>query len=260
MTSASSTTTNKIANRVAVVTGGAEGIGAAICRFLARDGADIAIWDRNTAAAETVAADIKAMGRKVIVCNVDVSNREQIQAAVVRVHQELGQVGILVNNAAISPEKDFVDITEDEWDSAMNINLKGVFFCTQAVIKDMMEAKWGRVINISSSSAQSGAKRMVHYAATKGGVIAFTKSLAQEMGPHGITVNNIPPSTVYTKGLQSVEDRLVGGIEGYVNSTIPVKRVGQPEDIANAVAFLASEASGFVTGVTLSVNGGRYMQ
>jgi 2-hydroxycyclohexanecarboxyl-CoA dehydrogenase len=249
-----------ISNRVAVVTGGAAGIGAAICRFLARDGADIAIWDWNTDAAEGLLNEICAMGRKAVVCKVDVSNRSDIESAVRSVHEKLGPVSILVNNAAISPEKDFVDITLEDWDRVFDINMKGVFMCTQAVINDMITAKWGRIINISSSSAQSGARRMVHYAATKGGVIAFTKSLAQEVGALGITVNNIPPSTVYTEGLKSVEARLPGGIEGYVNSTIPVKRVGQPEDIANAVAFLASDASGYITGVTLSVNGGRYMQ
>lgn len=247
-------------NKVAVVTGGAAGIGAAVCRFLARDGADIAIWDWNTDAARDLVHEIAAMGRKVVACKVDVSSKNDIEAAVKAVHDQLGPVGILVNNAAISPEKDFVDITPEDWDRVFDINLKGVFMCTQAVIDDMITARWGRIINISSSSAQSGARRMVHYAASKGGVIAFTKSLAQEVGALGITVNNIPPSTVYTAGLQSVEARLPGGIEGYVNSTIPVKRVGQPEDIANAVAFLASEASGYITGLTLSVNGGRYMQ
>ena len=249
-----------LTNRVAVVTGGAAGIGAAICRFLARDGANIAIWDWNIDAAQALVDEITAMGRKVVVCKVDVSNRNDIDAAVKTVHEKLGPVSILVNNAGVSPEKDFVDITMDDWNKVFDINLKGMFMCTQSVIHDMINAKWGRVINISSSSAQSGAKRMVHYAATKGGVIAFTKSLAQEMGAFGITVNNIPPSTVYTAGLQSVEDRLEGGIQAYVNRTIPVKRVGQPEDIANAVAFLASEASGYITGLTLSVNGGRYMQ
>lgn len=246
--------------RVAVVTGGAAGIGAAICRFLARDGADVAIWDRNTTAARGVADEIAAMGRRSVVCEVDVADRGQIEAAVKTVREELGPIGILVNNAAISPEKDFVDITEEDWDRVFDINMKGVFFCTQAVIDDMIAAKWGRIINISSSSAQSGARRMAHYAATKGGVIAFTKSLAQEVGALGITVNNVPPSFVYTDGLKSVEDRLAGGIEGYANKMIPVNRVGQPEDIANAVAFLASEASGYITGLTLSVNGGRYMQ
>lgn len=249
-------------NKVAIVTGGGAGIGAAICRFLARDGVDIAIWDWNIEAAQAIAEEVSAMGRKVVACKVDVSNKNDIEAAVKTVHEKLGPVSILVNNAGVSPEKDFVEITVDEWERVFSINMKGLFMCTQAVIGDMIDAKWGRIINLSSSSAQSGAKRMVHYAATKGGVIAFTKSLAQEMGPFGITVNNVPPSTVYTAGLQSMESRLEsqGGLQGYVNSTIPVKRVGQPEDIANAVSFLASEASGYITGLTLSVNGGRYMQ
>ena len=249
-----------INNRVAVVTGGAAGIGAAICRFLARDGADVAIWDMNLDKVQPLVDEITALGRKAIACQVDVSKREQVETAAERVRSELGSVGILVNNAAISPEKDFVEITEADWDRVFDINMKGTFFCTQALITDMIAKQWGRVINISSSSAQSGARRMVHYAATKGGVIAYTKALAQEVAPMGITVNNIPPSTVYTAGLQSVEDRFEGGIQGYVDKTIPVKRVGQPEDIANAAAFLASEDSGYITGVTLSVNGGRYMQ
>lgn len=248
--------------RVAVVTGGAAGIGAAICRFLARDGADVAIWDWNIEAAQTLVDEISAMGRKVVVCKVDVSKRQDVDTAVTTVREQLGPIGILVNNAGISPEADFVDITEEDWDRVFDVNMKGTFLCTQAVIGDMIDAQWGRIINISSSSAQSGARRMVHYAATKGGVIAFTKSLAQEVGAQGITVNNVPPSFVYTDGLKSVEDRLAatGGIEGYANRMIPVNRVGQPEDIANAVAFLASEASGYITGLTLSVNGGRYMQ
>lgn len=245
--------------KVAIVTGGAIGLGAAISRFLARDGADIAIWDRNIEPAESVASDIRAMGRRVIVTQVDVSNRNSIETAVQVVRAELGPVSILVNNAGISPEKDFVDITEEDWDRVMDINLKGMFFCTQAVIQDMLDASWGRIINISSSSAQTGARRMVHYAATKGGVIAFTKALAQEVGALGITVNNVPPSFVYTDGLKSVENRFPDGLSGYARQNIPVNRVGQPEDIANAVAFLASEASGYITGHTLSVNGGRYM-
>lgn len=247
-------------SKVAVVTGGTRGIGAAICRFLARDGADIGIWDWNTDGAQAVAEEISALGRKAVVCKVDVSRKSDIEAALATVRKELGPVGILVNNAGISPEKDFVEITEDDWDKVFDVNMKGTFLCTQAVIGDMMDAKWGRVINISSSSAQSGANRMVHYAATKGGVIAFTKSLAQEVGALGITVNNVPPSFVYTDGLKSVEARFPDGLQGYANKMIPVNRVGQPEDIANAVAFLASEASGYITGLTLSVNGGRYMQ
>lgn len=251
---------NTISNRVAVVTGGAAGIGAAISLKLAQAGARVAIWDMRAEQAEQLAQRIRQSGGEALACSVDVSSRAQIQSALVGVREQLGPVGILVNNAGISPEQDFVDISDEQWERVFDVNLKGTFFCTQEAIADMMAAGWGRVINISSSSAQSGARRMVHYAATKGGVIAFTKSLAQEMGPYGITVNNVPPSTVLTEGLEAVKDRLEGGIEGYVKRTIPVNRVGQPEDIANAVAFLASEESGYITGLTLSVNGGRYMQ
>jgi len=246
-------------HKVAIVTGGAAGIGAATCRFLARDGADIAIWDRNTGSTDALVDDIRRMGRKVMVCAVDVADRSSVNAAADTVRAQLGPVNILVNNAGISPEQDFVAITDAELDAVINVNLKGVFYCTQAVIDDMTTAGWGRIINISSSSAQTGARRMVHYAATKGGVIAFTKALAQEVAHLGVTVNNVPPSTVYTAGLQAVEARFKDGLQGYVDSTIPVKRLGQPEDIANAVAFLASEASGYITGHTLSVNGGRFM-
>lgn len=244
---------HRIENRVAIVTGGAAGIGAAICRFLARDGADVAVWDRR------LDDEIRAMGRRAIACPVDVSRRDDVAAGVQQVRAHLGPVGILVNNAGISPEKDFLDITDDDWSRVMDVNLKGTFLCTQAVLDDMLAARWGRIINISSSSAQSGARRMVHYAASKGGVIAFTKALAQEVGAHGITVNNVPPSFVYTEGLKSVEDRFPDGLEGYMRRTIPVQRMGQPQDIANAVAFLAAEASGYITGQTLGVNGGRYM-
>ena len=245
--------------KIAVVTGGAIGLGAAISRFLARDGADVAIWDRDTGPAEAVAGEIRAMGRRVTVCRVDVSQRGSVEAAAGAVRAELGPVSILVNNAGISPEKDFVEITDEDWDRVMDVNLKGTFLCTQALIQDMIDARWGRVINISSSSAQTGSPRMVHYAATKGGVIAFTKALAREFGALGITANNVPPSFVYTDGLKSVEHRFPDGLDGYARQNIPVNRVGQPEDIANAVAFLASDASGYITGHTLSVNGGRYM-
>lgn len=250
-----------MSNKVAVVTGAGReiGIGAAICKFLARDGNDIAVWDWNVDETGPLVAEIEAMGRRVVVLQVDVASRDSVNAAAEATRAKLGPINILVNNAGISPEQDFTAITDAELDRVIDINLKGVFYCTQAVIDDMTEAKWGRIINISSSSAQTGAKRMVHYAATKGGVIAFTKALAQEVAALGITVNNVPPSTVYTDGLKSVEDRFTSGLQDYVDKTIPVKRLGQPEDIANAVAFLASEASSFITGHTLSVNGGRFM-
>ena len=245
--------------RVAIVTGAAQGIGAAIARSLARDGRDIAIWDRHTDKVQPIVEEIEATGQQVVVCKVDVSQRSDIDAAVKTVREKLGPISILVNNAGVSPEKDFLDITEDDIDAVMNINFKGMFWCTQAVIRDMMDAGWGRIVNISSSSAQSGSRRMTHYAASKGAVIAMTKSLAHEVGEHGITVNNVPPSFVHTAGLDNTVDRIPGGIEAYAKSVIPVKRPGQPEDLAAAVTFLASEQAGYITGHTLSVNGGRYM-
>jgi 2-hydroxycyclohexanecarboxyl-CoA dehydrogenase len=183
-------------NRVAIVTGGASGIGAAICRKLAHDGLDIGIWDWNIEPSRALADEITALGRSVIVVKMDVSKSSDISAGLQRVHEQLGPVSVLVNNAGISPEQDFVAITVEEWERVFDINMKGVFMCTQAVVSDMIAARWGRIINISSSSAQSGARRMVHYAATKGGVIGFTKALAQELGRFGITVNNIPPERV----------------------------------------------------------------
>ena len=244
--------------RVAIVTGGAAGIGAGISKRLAEAGRDVAIWDLQVDRAEAVADQVRAMGRKALVSRVDVSNMSDVSAALNSVRRELGPVGILVNNAGIAPEKDFEEITEADFDRVMNVNMKGLFFITQAVIPDMKAANWGRIINISSSSAQTGAPRMTHYAATKGAVIGFTKAMAQEFGKHGITVNNVPPSFVHTEGLEAVVDRIPGGIEGYARA-IPMRRVGQPSDIAAAVTFLASEEAGYITGHTLSVNGGRYM-
>lgn len=245
--------------RVAVVTGGARGLGAAICRALAAQGADVAVWDRDLAGAEPLLAELAELGRRAIAQEVDVAEPRSVAAAANEVRERLGPVGILVNNAGISPQKPFLELAEEDWDRVLAVNLKGAFFCTRALVEDMIAARWGRVVNISSSSAQSGTPGMVHYAASKGGVIAFTKALARELAPHGITVNNVAPSTVLTDGLRSIEASLPGGLEGYVAQNIPVGRIGQPEDIAHAVAFLAHEASGYITGVTLSVNGGRYM-
>ena len=158
-----------------------------------------------------------------------------------------------MNNAAISPFKKFMDIDEAAWDQTMAINLKGPFLCCQAAIPDMLQAGWGRIINISSSSAQTGAKSMAHYVASKGGVIGFTKALALEYAETGITVNNVPPNFVNTEGLREAPV----DVEAFAKTT-PMKRTGEPRNIAAAVAFLASDDADYITGHTLSVNGGRY--
>lgn len=177
-----------------------------------------------------------------------------IAKAVTATREVLGPIAILVNNAALSPFCKFEDLTEQIWDDLMAINLKGPFLCCQAVLPDMVAAGWGRIVNISSSSAQTGSARQTHYAASKAGIIGFTKSLAMEYATSGITVNNVPPGFVNTEGLQeSPVD-----VEAFAPMTA-MKRPGRPENIAAAVAFLASKDADYITGHTLSVNGGRYL-
>lgn len=245
-----------LAGKVAIVTGAASGIGLATAQRFAREGAAVAVWDINEAGAKSAADGLVKSGAKAIACRVDVSDRAQIDAAVKRVHAELGKIHIIVNNAGVTDFTPFVEVTEALFDRVFNINVKGVFLCTQAVLPDMLERGWGRIINISSSSAQTGASRMTTYSASKGAVIVFTKSLALELAEKGITVNNVPPGFVDTPMLRSSTENLVGGMQGQAEKS-PMKRAGRPEDIANACAFFASEEAGYVTGHTLSVNGGR---
>lgn len=243
-----------LAGRTAVVTGAASGIGLAAARRLAGDGAAVAIWDLNEVAAQAAAEDLIREGHRAIASKVDVSSRADVDAAMRQVHEAFGPVAILVNNAGMSAFTPFMQITEELWDRIMTINLKSMLICTQAVLPDMLAAKWGRIVNVSSSSAQTGAATMVHYAASKGGVIGFTKSLAQELAPTGITVNNVPPGFVDTPMLrEQLKDRV-----DTIAAASPMKRPGKPEDMAAAIAFLASEDAGYITGHTLSVNGGRY--
>ena len=243
-----------LAGKVAIVTGAASGIGLAAARRLAQARAAVAIWDLNEAGAQAAAADLVRQGHRAIASRVDVSKRADVDAATKVAREQLGPIGILVNNAGMSAFTPFMDITEELWDRIMTVNLKSVLLCTQAVLPDMLAAKWGRIVNVSSSSAQSGAATMVHYSASKGGVIAFTKSLAQELAPTGITVNNVPPGFVDTPMLrESLKDKV-----DMIAAASPMKRAGKPEDMAAAIAFLASDEAGYITGHTLSVNGGRY--
>ena len=244
----------------AIVTGGASGIGLAAGRRLARDGAGIAVWDIDEAGAQRAVAELVAAGGRAVACRVDVSSRAQVNAGLERVHAELGPVQILINNAGITSFRPFLEVTEEEWDRVMSINLKSMLHCTQAVLPEMLSAGWGRVINISSSSAQAGAARMTTYAASKGGVIAFTKALALELAATGITVNNVPPGFIDTPMLRASDtpNGLKAGID-VIAASSPMKRAGRPEDIAAACAFLASEEAGYITGQTLGVNGGRYI-
>jgi 2-hydroxycyclohexanecarboxyl-CoA dehydrogenase len=240
--------------KVAVVTGAARGLGRAIAIRLASDGAAVSAWDLNGSGAEETAQMIRDAGGQAIGLECNSAKADAIAAAVERTHADLGKVAILVNNAALSPFLKFEDITEEIWDTLMAVNMKGPFLCCKAMIPDMVEANWGRIINISSSSAQSGSSFHAHYAASKGGIIGLTKGLAMEYANRGITVNNVPPGFVNTEGLQeSPVD-----VEAFAPMT-PMKRPGRPENIAAAVAYLASDDADYVTGHTLSVNGGRYL-
>lgn len=231
--------------KTAVVTGGASGIGLAIAQRLRVDGYQVATLDLDPS---DVASCYKA----------DVTDRAQVDEALAVIHEQLGPVSILVNAAGIDGFKRFTDISFAVWQRVIDVNLNGVFHCAQAVIPDMVEAGWGRIINISSSSAQSGQPFMAHYVAAKSAVNGLTKALALELGPSGITVNAVPPGFIDTPMLRTAEsrNRLGGSIEDHIQRT-PVRRVGRPEDIAAACAFLASEEAGYITGQILGVNGGR---
>jgi 2-hydroxycyclohexanecarboxyl-CoA dehydrogenase len=242
----------------AIVTGAGSGIGRAIAERLAADGLAVAIFDRDTESAEAAAAKITADGGTAIGLTVDVADRAQIDAGVEDVRQQLGAATVLVNNAGVDGFDRFLDISLEKWNRLLTVNLTGTFQCCQAVVPDMIAAKWGRIVNISSSSAQGGQPLMTHYVASKAGVIGFTKALALELGEHGITVNTIPPGFIDTPMLRKTEAKgLLGkGVEHHESLT-PVRRIGRPEDIANACAFLVAEEASYVTGQVIGVNGGR---
>jgi NAD(P)-dependent dehydrogenase (short-subunit alcohol dehydrogenase family) len=247
------------AQRTAIVTGGGSGIGRAIALRLAADGFATAILDLNAEAADRVAGEARDKGHRAAPFGgVDVSDRAQVNDAVARVADTLGPVAVLVNNAGLTGFKKFLHITDEVWERILAVNLSGPFYLAQAVVPGMIEARWGRIVNISSSSAQSGQQYMTHYVASKAGLIGWTKALALELGPEGITVNTIPPGFVDTPMLRASEEHgLLGGtVEQHADRT-PVRRPGRPEDIAAACAFLVSDEAGYITGQVVGVNGGR---
>jgi 2-hydroxycyclohexanecarboxyl-CoA dehydrogenase len=228
----------------AVVTGGGSGIGQAIANRLRADGYHVATIDLNPSDAE-------------FAYTADVTDRAAIEEALTAIRAQLGPVTILVNAAGVDGFKRFLDIDFETWQRVINVNLHGVFHCIQAVLPDMIEAGWGRIVNISSSSTHSGTAYMTHYVSAKSAVNGLTKSLALEYGPAGITVNAVPPGFIDTPMLRKAEGRgFLGDIDKTIEQT-PVRRIGKPEDIAAACAFLISEEAGYITGQILGVNGGR---
>jgi len=230
--------------KTAVVTGGDSGIGRAVAERLRADGYHVATIDLNPSDDD-------------FAHTADVTDRAQVEQALSAIRAQLGPVTILVNAAGLDGFKRFTDITFDEWRKVIDVNLNGVFHCTQAVLPDMIDAGWGRIVNISSSSTHSGTPYMSHYVAAKSAVNGLTKSLALEYGPAGITVNAVPPGFIDTPMLRTAEARgMIRDVLATIDAT-PVRRMGKPEDIAAACAFLISDEAGYITGQILGVNGGR---
>jgi NAD(P)-dependent dehydrogenase (short-subunit alcohol dehydrogenase family) len=246
-------------NRVAVVTGGASGMGLEICRQLAARGDRVAVVDLSAEAAEKAAAGIAETGGTAIGLQADVSDRTAIDAAYAAVREQLGPIEIVVTSAGLDEFTTFTEITATQWDRMIAVNLTGTFHSLQAAVPDMLAGGWGRIVTISSSSAQSGAKRMGHYVASKGGVIGLTKALAVELAPEGITVNTIPPGFIDTPMVRRAEDKGDLPDVNLIAKQTPVRRAGTPKDIAAAAVFLCSEEAGYITGQALNVNGGWYL-
>lgn len=244
--------------RVAIVTGSARGIGAATAVRLAEDGFAIAVADLDeVSGAETVAA-VRAVGRSALAVGVDVSRRDQVEAAVEKVAAELGPPTVLVNNAGVTRDNLLFKMSDDDWDLVMAVHLRGAFLMSQASQKHMVAQKWGRIVNLSSTSAL-GNRGQANYAAAKAGMQGFTKTLAVELGPFGITANAIAPGYIATDMTADTARRIGMTVEEHqakVAEALPVRRVGVPDDIAHAVSFFVSEQAGYVTGQVLYVAGG----
>lgn len=246
-----------INTRVALVTGGGSGMGEASCHRLARDGKSVAVLDIDSANAEKVASAINEAGGSAMAVTADITQRNQVEHAVAAIHKQYGPISVLVNNAGVEHFAAFDTIDSEQWDRMLDINLKGNYNVTQTVLPDMIAQRWGRIINFSSVGAQTGAFNMVHYAAAKGGVIAMTRSLAMELGHKGITVNAIAPGLINTAMSQRAIDggKFVMPVDKLVR-TFPIPRMGEPEEVAAAVVFFASEDAGYITAQLLGINGG----
>ena len=244
--------------RVAIVTGAARGIGAATAKRLARDGNAVAIFDLDERACESVAADINEAGGTAIGVGVDVASAEQVEAGVARVVAELGAPTILVNNAGIIRDNLIFKMTEGDWDAVMNVHLKGAFLMTRACQAFMTKEGFGRIVNLSSASAQ-GNRGQANYSAAKAGMQGFTKTLAIELGRFGVTANAVAPGFIQTDMTAATAERMGVDFDEFIEYSakqIPVQRVGQPADIAATISFLCSEEAGFVSGQVIYVAGG----
>jgi 3-oxoacyl-[acyl-carrier protein] reductase len=244
--------------RTAIVTGAARGIGAATAIRLAADGHAVAVLDLDEAACAGTAKAITDAGGRALAVGVDVSSPEQVDAAVARVADELGTPTILVNNAGIIRDNLIFKMAVEDWDAVMNVHLRGAFLMTKAVQAHMTAEKYGRIVNLSSTSAQ-GNRGQVNYSAAKAGLQGFTKTLAIELGRYGVTANAVAPGFIATDMTRATAERMKVSFEDFIagaSAQIPVGRVGQPDDIAATISFLTSEQAGFVSGQVIYVAGG----
>jgi 3-oxoacyl-(acyl-carrier-protein) reductase len=249
----------ELTGKVSLVTGGSRGIGRAIVSALADAGADVAFtFQSSREQSEALVNEIQAKGVRCQAFQANVAVADEMESVVKRVIDEFGPIAILVNNAGINRDKSFLKMTRSMWDEVMSVNLDGVFCTTQLVLQNMVEQNgntWGRIINISSIVGQTGNFGQVNYAATKGGLISFTESLARELARKGITVNAVAPGFIETDMVSGMPESTLA----QVKAMTPMGRLGKPEEIADAVVFLASPRSSYVTGQVLAVNGGMYM-
>ncbi|WP_394435694.1 3-oxoacyl-ACP reductase FabG [Streptomyces sp. SGAir0957] len=244
--------------RVAIVTGAARGIGAATAIRLAEEGRAVAVIDLDEAACKDTVEKITAAGGKALAVGCDVSDEAAVEAAVARIAAELGAPTILVNNAGVLRDNLLFKMSASDWDTVMSVHLRGAFLMSKAVQSHMVDAKFGRIVNLSSSSAL-GNRGQVNYAAAKAGLQGFTKTLAKELGKFGVTANSVAPGFIVTEMTKATADRVGMGFEEFqaaAATQIPVQRVGRPEDIANAIAFFTGDAAGFVSGQVMYVAGG----
>ena len=243
-------------HKISIVTGAARGLGRAIAMELAARGADIVACDVNLEGTESVVNEVQSLGRRAISVKLDVSKAPDVSRMVDRVTKDFGRIDILVNNAGICQVAAIEEITEEDWDRVMAVNLKGVFLCSKAVMGIMKKQRFGRIVNIGSVAGKlGGISTGANYSVSKAGVICFTKALAREMAPYGVTVNAVAPGVITTDMTLGITR---GDFSNYLRN-IPLGTIGSPEDIAHAVAFLASDDARYITGEILDVNGGQLM-
>lgn len=248
--------TFRLDGHVALVTGGGRNIGRAIALALAEHGADVAVCARHPEQVEAVAGEIKAMGRRALAVVADVGDPSQVVAMVQQIEDKLGPVDILVNNVGVRPKQSILEMSFDDWDRIIRVNLSSAFYCAKAVVPRMMEKRYGRIINISGRSGFSGQADRAHVVTSKAGMHGLTKALAHELAPYGITVNTVSPGHIDTT--RSADSPPIADAAQLVQS-VPLGRLGLPEEIAAACVYLASPAAAYVTGQVLHINGGALM-